>query len=318
MGAFIFDGLQKMVEVGALPADAVSREVKMKLFSHTMQVEKLCKAQYAKAAELANIYAEHGIRTVVLKGIAVGTCYPNPWHRPCGDLDCFLMGEYEQGNKIVKRLGMAVDEHSYKHSEFGYKGLQVENHQFCTAVSGSRRAKRFERLLQSLLTEEGTTQIGKTYLENPSPMFNALFLAHHALGHFLTEGIALRHLCDWAMLLHKQGDKIDWTQFTKYADEFGLKKFADAMTRLSKAYLGIEFPVNYVPEKDDERDEYLMNEILYSESEKENGSLWQRRLQLIRNIRKNRHRYELFSDVSFMEKSFTLACGYLFDRWPKL
>lgn len=41
-------------------------------------------------------------------------------------------------------------------------------------------------------------------LETPPDLFNALFLTKHAQGHFLTEGIPLRHLCDWAILLKER------------------------------------------------------------------------------------------------------------------
>ncbi len=319
VGAFIFDGLQKATETGVLPNDAVSREVKMKLFSHTMQVEQLCKAQYAKAAELAGIYAEHGIRTVVLKGIAAGQCYPNPWHRPCGDLDCYLLDDYERGNEIARRSGASVDDHSYKHSHIEFKGLMVENHQFCTPISGCRRTKRFERLLHEILAAEGATKIGETQLENPSPLFNALFLTFHGRSHFLIDGIALRHLCDWAMLLHKCGSEIDWERFCRLADEYGLRVFADAMTRLSAQYLGVKVPENYVPCEDEAREAYLMKEMLQGLPEHKSGtSLWRQRLRIIGRMRKHRKRYRMFSDESFEKRTLKLAYALMFDRYPKL
>ncbi len=319
VGAFLFDGLQKATEAGLLPPDAVSREVKMKLFSHTMQVEQLCKAQYTKAAELAGIYAEHGIRTVVLKGIAAGQCYPNPWHRPCGDLDCFLFDKHEEGNRIAEEVGAEVDPFHYKHSHIKYKGLMVENHRFCTAVRGSKRTKAFERLLQGLLAEEGTTRIGETHLENPSPLFNALFLTLHARNHLLLEGIALRHLCDWAMLLHKHGAEIDWLRFTAIADEYGLRSFADAMTRLSAEYLNVAVPDGYGVMADTEREAYLFEALLCGlEHESSGGSVWRTRWNMIKRLKRHAKRHSLFSDVSFVGYIIRLVYGFIFDRNPKI
>lgn len=60
------------------------------------RIERRYGQQRRRAAELAAAYAEAGIRTVVLKGFAVSRLYPVPEHRPCGDLDCFLCGDYEQ------------------------------------------------------------------------------------------------------------------------------------------------------------------------------------------------------------------------------
>ncbi len=318
VGAFLFDGLQKTIEAGILPADTVLREVKMKLFSHTMQVEKLCKAQYAKAAELAAIYAKHGIRTVVLKGIAAGQCYPNPWHRPCGDLDCFLFDKHEVGNCIAEKMGAEVKRDFYKHSHINYKGLEVENHQFCTPIRGSQRTKNFERLLQLLLAEEGTTQIGETHLENPSPLFNALFLSFHGKNHFQFDGIALRHLCDWAMLLHKHGEEIDWSRFMAIASEYGLRSFADAMTQLSKKLLGVGIPERYHVIEDVEREEALLAEIMKGLPVHDGGSLWQQRIAVFKNLKKNKHRFNLFSDISYTHFLFNTIGGFLFDRHPKI
>ncbi len=319
IAAFIFDGLQKTTDVGVVPMNAASREIKMKLFSHTMQVEKQCKVQYAKAVELADIYAEHGIRAVVLKGIAAGQCYPNPWHRPCGDLDCYLIGRsYKESNRIVANLGINVDDSYYKNSEFDFKGLFVENHQYCTTIRGSKRAKRFERLLHNLLKSEGTTRINGTNLEEPSPMFNALYLTNHSLRHFLSEVISLRHLCDWAMLLQKHGNDIDWSIFCGYADEYGLRKFADTMTQLSVDYLGISVPIGYDTNVDRERKDFLMHEILYGNPHNIKGTKWQLRKNTLMNITKNARRFKMFSDVSYFGHLVALSCGFFFDRNPKL
>ncbi len=314
-----FDGLQRLFEEGVssrvcMPAPAL----KLKWFGHARQVEGHCSLQFQKAAALADIYAAHGIRTVVLKGIAAGTNYPVPNHRPCGDLDCFLMGDYERGNVIAQESGAAVERDFYKHSHISFKGLAVENHQFCTAIRGSKRAKAFERLLQSLLKEEGTTNIGDTNLENPSAMFNALFLTHHAYRHFLSEGIVLRHLCDWAMLLHRQGDKLDWPLFQEHCNTYGLERFAASMTRLAEKMLHVKVPTMYQIEKNDKLDDYLLHEMLFGENSTAVGSGWERRWKMIKDISGHRKRHEMFSDTSFLQELLQLAYGFCFDRTPRL
>ncbi len=320
VAAIMLDGLQTLMDSGTVSGEKLpSRDVRLAWANHAIQVEKLCKSQYAKASELADIYAEHGIRTVVMKGIAAGLCYPNPNHRPCGDLDCFLMGRYEDGNIIAEENGAKVNPFHYKHSQIIYKGLVVENHHFCTAIRGSKRTKGFERLLQSLLKEEGTTTIDSTRLECPSPMFNALFLTYHAQSHFLVEsGIALRHLCDWAMFLDKYGYEMDWVKFKQYCDEYGLARFAETMTRLAWKILHVRIPNQYVIEMDDERDDYLLNEIMGGFKDFSSGSVWKQRIELVMNVLENRKRYKMFADVSYMRGIWQLVYGFCFDRNPKI
>ncbi len=320
VAAIQFSGLQRLVDAHTdLPFQLPDRKLKMKWFAHAMQVDNHCKSQMKISSELAEIYAENGIRTVVLKGIAAGLNYPQPNYRPCGDLDCFLMGSYEKGNVIAEMVGAKVKRDHYKHSHISYKGLSIENHQFCTAIRGSKKAKAFERYLQSLLNRDETTMIGKTRLECPSPMFNALFLTHHAQSHFLSEGIALRHLCDWAMLIRIQSDNIDWAKFKNYCEEYGMNLFAESMTRLSERYLGIKIPISYDISQDEERDRYLLNEIINGISHKPSKDLiWEYRIGIVKNKINSRKRYKRFSDMSFSKNLLQLAYGFCFDRNPHL
>ncbi len=319
--AIAWDGLSHIAAVEGVKVDAfITRRMKMRFIYGVDSVEKKYAMQYGTAAELAALYAGAGVRTIVLKGIAASMNYPRPEHRPCGDLDCFLPDSYECGNDIARQAGADVDLEFYKHSHIVYKGLTVENHQFCTAIRGSRKAKDFERLLRRILREEPSTRIGDTALESPSPYFNALFLTHHAQRHLLSEGIALRHLCDWAMLIDKHGSQIDWTEFNAVCDRYGLRHFADAMSRLAHKLLGVTMPDGYVLPADDERDEFLLREMIYGMQHlyASTDSKWRQRLMLFRNIAKNRTRYRLFGDVSYIADIIKFVYGFIFDRNPEL
>ncbi len=320
VAAVLFDGLQRVVERGGVPDEALpTKALKWRWLAHTLQVERHCQTQYELAGDLAGMYAAQGLRTVVLKGIAAGRDYPHPLHRPCGDFDCYLMGDYERGNAVAEAAGVQVDRRHYKHAEFCYKGLMVENHRYFTAIRGSRRVKSFERLLCSLLEEEGTEAIEGTSIECPSPLFNALFLTQHAQRHFLYEGIALRHLCDWAMLLRRHGGEIDWGRFCACCDEYGLRHFADSMTRLSRDLVGGCVPDGFRIAEDAVRDDFLLRDILYGQQHlyRAQGSGWRTRLLLLRNLPANRRRFRLFSAASCLSEGMRLVYGFCFDRHPE-
>ncbi len=319
VAAIQFSGLQKLADAQIdLPFQLPDRKLKMKWFAHSIQVKNHCVSQLKTASELADIYAMNGIRTVVLKGIAAGLNYPCPNLRPCGDLDCFLLGKYELGNVVAKEAGATIVSNHYKHSQISYKGLTVENHRFCTPIRGDKRLKQFESLLQLLIHEEGTTKMSGTNLETPSPMFDALFLTHHAQRHFLTEGIALRHLCDWAMLLRKQGNNVDWEQFNDYCEKYGMKYFADTMTRVSAKYLGITIPKDYVLERNDYKDSTLMDYLLHYNQHHGIENVWYSRITFLMSVYKNRKRYKLFSDKSMNSDLWKWVYGFCFDRNPNL
>ena len=165
---------------------------------------------------LTRFYAGHGIATVQLKGVGLSTLYPVPTHREGGDIDIYtytadraVMSDAEANrlaDDLMRRQGVKVDtEHTPKHSLFYWQGIPVENHKTFLNVERYRIALTVEQRLHTLLQPqevvlpgaEGTVWI-------PSPAFNTLFVAFHAIQHYGC-GLSLHHLCDWACLLRRYG-----------------------------------------------------------------------------------------------------------------
>ncbi len=165
-------------------------------------------------AELSAIYAEKGIATVQLKGVGLSTYYPVPERRQGGDIDIYTYSTdpsvltdreaNELADKLMRDRGIEVDMHSYKHSNFFYKGIPIENHKFFANVEHYSAAKDAEVLLHENFRPCKVTLAGNHEILVPSPEFNSIFIILHALQHF-TSGLALHHLCDWACVLKKIG-----------------------------------------------------------------------------------------------------------------
>lgn len=311
--ALVWDGVEQLP-----PASQPPRELRLRWAYNVERIERRYAGQRRRAAELAAIYAEAGIRTVVLKGLAVSRLYPVPEHRPCGDLDCFLCGEYERGNRLAELAGAEVECGFYKHSHIVFRSLTVENHRFCTAVRGSRRAKAFERNLQRLLAEQPLESLPGSSLLVPPPDFNALFLAKHALSHFLTEGISLRHLCDWAVFIDGEGDAVDWAAFRKAAAEDRLLRFAEILSDLCVRYLGVArnpLPADVGPLADRVLDNIFCERRHLNDSP---HGVWTQRFRLLGNLARDRWKYREVYGRSFLFEVLRLSGGYLFDRKPEL
>lgn len=308
VGAFALEALKDM---NLKPAKALL----LKWISLSIVIEKNYKRQERAATALAGKFAESGIRTLVLKGLAISKCYPIPHYRQCGDADIFLVkgkeNACEQGNKIVEALGIVVNRDYYKNSSFTLKGLHVENHRFCTQIRGSKRTKRLERILEAMLFLEGTEQIGDTNMEVPCAMFNALFLTEHAKNHFLREGISLRHICDWMMFKRKYAEDVDWELFEETVRDFGLLRFAKSMNHLADFIAYGKEKVLY------ERDKLLLKDTL---SERVSTSSQEFSLKgrwvLIKETLRSRWKYKMFSDVSMAQWLLQSCLGYFFDRKP--
>jgi len=343
--AIVWDAVQQLANEGKLTAEQMpDRALKLRWILSSEQIEKRYRKQEVLANELAKIYSEKGIATVVLKGLAISGYYPVPEHRECGDLDCFLIKEgdirqcntqqddtlatntnslpiscYDEGNQLAKEAGAKVEIGFYKHSHINYKGLMVENHAFCTAVRGSRDGKALERHLQMLLVEKPLTRIGNTHLYRPCADFNALFLTAHSFGHFLTEGIKLRHILDWAYLLQAEQDKIDWESFYEWCDRMHYTKFADALTAISVKHLGLIITNPAIHQQSDLADKVLDDVINGNRSiHNTNASKFKKRLMIIRNHIFGGWKYrELYEKSAFVE-TMKMIFAFFTERKPKI
>lgn len=311
IAAIAVDGLQKIVELNPEPELTIDsnelENLRYEWFGSVLQAE--CDfANYLSAAKaLARFYVGNDIKTLVLKGLVLSECYPIPSHRSSCDLDCYLENDYEKGNLLVEHSGVTVDRAYFKNSSFNYKGLHVENHHYFTAFRGSRKAKAYERLLQQEITLGETRPIFDSDLLAPPVMFSALFCISHAQTHFLTEGIILRHILDWALFRIRHFDEIDWSRFESVCREYGMWQFAQTITRIGLFLIG-ETEYSSLTALDLR---LLDDTMSYSKEKKYNGM--RRRGQLVLKSFQAGWKYKNFSDQNVLEHVVQRVVGY-FER----
>ena len=235
--AIVFDRLRVIPKEIAPPKDIV-----MKWFSHALSIEKQMRAKESVAIEFAEKFAERDIHIAVLKGVAYASYFPNPYHRESGDLDCYMMGKKELGDKIIVELGGKMEEAGYMHSHLYYKGLTIENHNLLTSADKSKISVKTESLLQEMI-KDGCKPIAQTKLLNPSADFNAMFLIKHAQRHFIKEGICIRHLLDWAFFLKAEATNVNWQRVIPLMEECLILNFAKALTAICIENLGMTINV---------------------------------------------------------------------------
>ncbi len=244
--AVIFDKLRTLPKEVAPPSHIVQ-----KWMLHALSIEKQTKVIYNRCADFAQRMHEHGLQTLVLKGVAVSQYYPNPWHREFGDLDCYLYrntadgivwdGCYEEGNGIAEQVGYTVKRGHYKHSHINYEGLEIENHQFSLPIKDGKDTKALERMLRGIVEQQGGgVPIRDSHLSCPPADFNALFLTAHAMSHFLYESIKIRHVMDWALFLKAEQDNVDWDRFWKWCDRMHYTRFAQCMNYICVHLLDVD------------------------------------------------------------------------------
>ena len=235
--AIVIDCLKNIPKQMAPP-----KKFSLSWYMHGLSIEEQMKKKEKVAIEFAERLAEKNVPVAVLKGLAYASYFPNSYHRESGDLDCYLMGKKEEGDKMVIEMGGRMEEAGYKHSHLYYKGLTIENHKFITCFNNTRTGIQTELLLQRQI-KSGCRFIGNSKLLNPTADFNALFLVKHAQRHFIKEGIRVRHLLDWAFFLKAESANVNWSKVIPMMTECRMLDFAQVMTSLCVGKFGMKIEI---------------------------------------------------------------------------
>ena len=360
LSAVVLDGLNTD---GTNLTDTMPLQLKLEWIGEVLQGESVYAGQWEAARKMAKVLDNNYIRTYVLKGFVVSECYPKPNHRVSVDMDCFLVEEasskvsgskgfdaWELGNQLMEHAGYAVDRSFYKNSTIMLKGLTVENHQFMTAVRGSRRLKNFERILQSwILGDTDLQRFEGTCMCRPPVMVSALFLIEHAYAHFLHEGLTWRMVLDWVMFSKKHQKEIDWYALDALIDEFGFRKFFDVFNEIGQDAFGGES--SRILETSGTSEQVRAGELKNSTSknlensklsagsqrstfnsilkEKMLNDIWadldlhefhgvKGKMALAGNEIRAAWKYHYFSPDTMIGDLFNRVRGFLFERYPKL
>lgn len=282
--AVVFDFVRQLPK-----SEAPELALLMEWLSAATAVEQTMRRMQITAEEFAEEMEKREIPMVVLKGLAFAQYYKNPLHRECGDLDCYMMGKKEAGDLAALELGGRMEEAGYKHSHLQYKGLTIENHRFFTDFDNTRRGILTERLLGELIREE-QTPMGGSKLLCPSANFNALFLLKHAQGHFIDEGIRMRHVLDWALLLKQVQDGIDWPRLLEMLERTRTARFAGVMTAIAVRHLGIDVHdrrlAALAEQADDRMVDAVLGDIMGEQPAIYVRGLWHKTKRILRRFRR--------------------------------
>lgn len=323
MSWLVINGLQILINKGCVSFQS-NLEEKMNLLQWiglAMKAEQQSSMQWDACRKLVDLYAQHGITTIGLKGMTVAQWYQNPMHRFSCDFDCFLLKEdtsgvkrfaYEEGNQVVEARGVNVDRRIYVHSVFDYQGLTVENHHYLAAVKLNKRNRNLDAFLRKLLEDEPLQPVMDSKLMMGSPMFNAIFLTHHAHRHFLNEYMPIKLLTDWALFV-RNNPSLNWQLYQEYVNEFGMLRFAQSMTRLADKLLGVSCPFEL--SEDVVADELLENSLWdFPVASKGKRSLFSRRVRIIGKLIHSRKKYKVFYDSSSLSMIIAYIKGHFFDK----
>lgn len=294
------------------------RTTLMQWYAQTVFVEKKIAQHVDLAKDVVRLWEQHGIKTIVFKGLAHSRYYPKPEHREFGDFDCYLIDAYgncayRQGNEIARKKGLTVDDGWYKHSHIAYKKLTIENHQFFTSARrGGTDLALHKYIVEAIGNGSQLERLDGTDIYVLPLEAEGLFMLYHSLTHFLVEGINLRHFVDWACWIKTNQDKVEWTEFYSLCKRFRLDGFADVLNTIAVKFLGVEQYDKHIF-ADSEFAERTIMSVLYDDTSIYNRGKgrWYERLHVISNAFRYSWKYKDVAHYSMIGYVWQFVYGFL-------
>lgn len=218
--------------------------------------------------ELNKLMTKNDIPYCTLKGLASAYYYPDPSLREMGDVDYLVQeADFETAKQAALNAGFAIDhgdEPDGIHIAFKRKPMSIwEQHRTINGIPNGEVGENIQlEIDRTIKTSEQITLDG-VICRIPDAFHHGLIMLLHVASHMTSEGIGLRHLCDWAVFANRLGNDGFDELFEEKLTRFGLWKFAQILTLVSEKYLGIahmEWAQN--PEVTDEHLEAVMEDIM--------------------------------------------------------
>ena len=208
--------------------------------------------------EFADRCNQEGIDYIVVKGQTIGCLYPKNELRQAGDIDFLFpvepaMERYK--NYKIQRSKMAtifpevqlppkMEEYEVA---FNHNGVLYELHTSLRGWAKKRHQKVWDSLIEKEWQEKYFVEIDGVKVRTLSPTLNAAYVFIHLFFHFIREGVSLRQLCDWAIVLHHYNAEIDKDKLIRILLELDMFDAYCAIGTILVDELGLpkkEFPVS--------------------------------------------------------------------------
>lgn len=190
--------------------------------------------------EVDELMRKNNIPYVIFKGMASAGYYPRPELRSMGDVD-FLV---EEG--YIDRIEKELCEVGFN-SEGDKGGIHLgyhrppnshwEMHRDVNGIPKGSAGDCCRKYLSDIIETAVEVETPNGRIRIPDSFHHGLILLLHTASHLTSEGIGLRHLCDWAVFYASLSEELFTTLFEEKLKTCGLWQFARLLTLTSVRYL---------------------------------------------------------------------------------
>ena len=202
-----FDGIVRLGKKypEELRLNPIERKLLMAWMSKAQQIHRQNMKVNVVAGKLFSMLREDGLRCCILKGQGNALMYPNAYSRNPGDIDVWVNASREQITEYAKKHFKLGDDIRYHHIETSVDGVPVELHFFpCTMnnpIYNARLQKWFKWNADLQCSNVVSLPDGTGEIAIPTAAFNVVYQLTHLYHHFFDEGIGMRQIIDYFLVV---------------------------------------------------------------------------------------------------------------------
>lgn len=225
-------------------------------------IEQRNKLMNSRCKDLLEKLTEQGLRGSILKGQGIAQFYDNELKhlRQSGDIDVYVDCGLENSHAFAKTMGCLDVEWDYKHLHLIlWDDTAVEMHYRVEVLMNLRKNRKLQRWFKK---NEDQIFNDINTLTTPTTEFNVFYILLHIFRHFLYEGIGLRQIVDYCMVMREVHDsQLMVQEYVETVREFGMDKFAKGLMWVMREALGM--PVEWMLWKPDHKEgEYILKQVM--------------------------------------------------------
>lgn len=305
----LFEAVQRLPKESWPP-----RELVMQWAGASQQIAQYNSRLNAVAAHLSRRVESAGFHLCVLKGQGNALLYPNPLARSAGDIDAWTDAPMRRVIAYV-RCRLPKAKAVYHHVDAGLVGgVPVEVHYRPAFLYSPFHNRRLQHFFDETAREQFTHAValpgdaGTTCV--PTSAFNMVFQLAHLQHHIQRDGLGLRHIIDYALVLRQPMDEEEREAVRRTIARCGLRPIAGAVGYACVQLLNMDEALLPAP-ADERRGRFLLREMMRGGNFGFHGrGLWMQRSAVGRNL------YHLWRDLR-MVHLFPSECLWepLFRLW---
>ena len=160
-----------------------------------------------------------------------------------GDVDFYIdKSDVKKVSKILKENHfISCDEQNQRHINFRCGNMEYEMHFEPESLPSGEIGDVLRKYLEDIRETSTIVEMEGMKFKIPDTFHHGLEMLLHMQRHLFSEGVGLRHLCDWAVLVNLLTEDEFLDMFEEKLKKGGLWKFAQLMSLAASVGIGLPY-----------------------------------------------------------------------------